>query len=149
VRKLAFALFAVAVVGSLAYSVWTLVERNRERQDVMDMRDRIARARISADSCTNVLAYDQMLFRQFDHVVDSLRAQVREMEAMDPRGVPEERYDEYLERFNGYNDSVAAWERRADELRASDATCRTLIEVHNQLSDSVRKVLEERGRGGR
>ncbi|HKJ02672.1 MAG TPA: hypothetical protein VJ997_09460 [Longimicrobiales bacterium] len=141
-RKILLGLFAVAVLASLAASVWTLVERSRTRQEILDLRDRVARARISADSCTNVLAYDQMLFQQFDRVVDSLRGEVRVLEELDPRGVPEERYDEYMERFEGYNDSVAAWERRAEQLRASDAVCRTLIEAHNTLSDSVRGVLE-------
>ena len=148
-KKLLLALLGLAVVGSLAASIWTLVERSRERQEILDLRDRVARARISADSCTNVLAYDQMLFRQFDQVVDSLRGEVRALEELDPRGVPEERYDEYMARFEGYNDSVAAWERRADELRASDATCRTLIQVHNALSDSVRGVLEAKSRDAR
>lgn len=148
-KKLLLALLALAVVGSLAGSIWTLVERSRERQEILDLRDRVARARISADSCTNTLAYDQMLFRQFDQAVDSLRGEVRALEELDPRGVPEERYDEYMERFRGYNDSVAVWERRAEGLRTSDAACRTLIERHNALSDSVRGVLEEKAADAR
>lgn len=143
-KKILLVTFALAVVGSLAFSIWTLVDRNRTRSELMDMRDRVARARISADSCTNVLAYDQMLLRRFREVLDSLRGEVRAMERIDPRGVPEARYDEYMERFNGYNDSVAAWQSRVDDLRASDATCRSLIEAHNTLSDSVRGVLEAR-----
>jgi hypothetical protein len=43
---------------------------------------------------------------------------------------------------------VSAWERRADALRTSDAACRTLIDAHNQLSDSVRGVLEAFGGKG-
>lgn len=143
-KKLLLALLALAVVGSLAASIWTLVERSRERQEILDLRERVARARISADSCTNVLAYDQMLFQQFDQAVDSLRGEVRVLEELDPRGIPEERYDEYMERFKDYNDSVAAWERRAERLRTSDAMCRVLIEAHNELSDSVRGVLQAR-----
>jgi hypothetical protein len=142
VKKLLLGLLALAVVGSLSASIWTLVDRSRTREEILNLRDRVARARISADSCTNVLAYDQMLFQRFDQVVDSLRGEVRVLEELDPRGIPEERYDEYMERFRGYNDSVAAWERRADRLRVSDAACRTLIETHNALSDSVRGVLE-------
>jgi hypothetical protein len=148
VKKLLLGLLALAVVASLAGSIWTLVDRNRTREEIADLRDRVARARISADSCTNVLAYDQMLFRQFDQVVDSLRGEVRALEELDPRGVPEERYDEYMERFRGYNDSVAAWERRAEGLRTSDAACRALIERHNALSDSVRGVLRAKAEEG-
>ena len=147
-KKILLGLLALAVVASLAGSIWTLVGRNRTRQEIMDLRERVARARISADSCTNVLAYDQMLFQQFDRVVDSLRAEVRVLEELDPRGVPEARYDEYMERFRGYNDSVAAWERRAEGLRTSDVACRALIEEHNALSDSVRGVLEDMAEKG-
>jgi len=146
VKKLLLGLLALAVVGSVAASIWTLVERNRTQREMMALRDRVVRARISADSCTNVLAYDQMLFRRFDQVVDSLRGEVRVLEELDPRGVPRERYDEYMERFSGYNDSVTVWEVRAEALRTSDATCRALIEAHNALSDSVRGVLDARGR---
>jgi len=138
----------LVVVTSVAASIWTLVDRNRTREELLDLRDRVTRARISADSCTNTLAYDHMLFGRFDQVVDSLKGEVRDLEALDPRGVPEERYDEYMERFRGYNDSVAAWERRADRLRASDTACRSLIEVHNTLSDSVRGVLKARAAAG-
>lgn len=148
-KKLLLGLLALAVVGSLAAGIWTLVDRNRNRREMLDLRDRVARARISADSCTNVLAYDQMLFHRFDQVVDSLGGEVHALEELDPRGVPEERYDEYMERFRGYNDSVAAWERRARALRTSDAACRTLIEAHNALSDSVREVFQEKSAEGR
>ncbi|HSG08266.1 MAG TPA: hypothetical protein VLA36_07905 [Longimicrobiales bacterium] len=148
-KKILLGVLALAVVGSLAASIWTMVDRSRTRQEILDLRDRVARAHISADSCTNVLAYDQMLFQQFDEVVDSLRGEVSAFEELDPRGVPEERYDEYMERFRAYNDSVAAWELRADRLRTSDAACRTLIEAHNSLSDSVRGVLQARERGVR
>lgn len=148
-RKLLLGLLALAALGSLAASIWTLVDRSRTRQEIMGLRDRVARARISADSCTNVLAYEQMLFGRFDEVVDSLRAEIRDLEELDPRGVPAARYDEYMERFRGYNDSVAAWERRARALRTSDAACRTLIEAHNALSDSVRGVLEGKAGGRR
>lgn len=138
----------LAVAASLVASIWTLVDRSRTREELLDLRDRVAHARISADSCTNTLAYDQMLFGRFDQVVDSLKGEVRNLEALDSRGVPEERYEEYMEHFRGYNDSVAAWEHRADQLRASDAVCRLLIEVHNTLSDSVRSVLEARAADG-
>jgi hypothetical protein len=81
-------------------------------------------------------------------MIDSLRDEVRDFEALDERGVPEERYDEYLERFEAYNDSVISWEARAETLRANEAACRELVEAHNALSDSLRRRMEARGSSG-
>ncbi len=41
------------------------------------------------------------------------------------------------------------WEARADSLRATEAVCRTLVERHNELTDSFRaRLLEEGFMGG-
>lgn len=93
------------------------------------------------DACRNELAYQEMLFRRFDAVVDSLESDVRSYES--DGGVPQARYDEYLERFEGYNDSVAAWEGRAEELRGTEQRCRDLVLDHNALADSLRRRLAQ------
>jgi hypothetical protein len=130
-------LAAVVVVGAV-----NLLDHRRTVKEIRALRDHVYRARVSADSCRNELAYQERTFRRFDVVVDSLRGEVRAFERLDERGVPEDRYDEYLERFDGYNDSVAAWRLKADSLRAAEATCRALIEGHNVLADSLRARLE-------
>jgi len=128
----------VAVLGVRAYQ-----EERRLLEEITGLRDEVYRARVSADSCRNELAYEETLFRRFDEVVDSLRGEVRSYEALDERGVPEERYDEYLEQFEGYNDSVEEWERRAEGLRSTEQTCRALVTDHNALADSLRGRLTE------
>ncbi len=136
----ALGVLILVVVGALGGR--DLLERRRSVNEIHDLRDGVYRARVSADSCRNELAYQERLFRRFDAVVDSLRGAVRDFERMDERGVPEERYDEYLEHFEGYNDSVAVWRARAAELRETEAACRTLIEGHNALADSLRTRIE-------
>ena len=78
-------------------------------------------------------------------MVGAMRARVDSFEALDPRGVPEDQYEAYMESFDNYNDSVAAWEERAGRLRTSEVACRTTIEDHNRLSDSLRAVLDAEG----
>ncbi len=128
----------ITVMGVRAYRA-----ERRLVDEITMLRNQVYEARVSADSCRNELAYQETLFRRFDEVVDSLRQEVRAFEAMDARGVPEAQYEEYLTRFEGYNDSVQAWERRAAELRASEQICRGLVHDHNALADSLRGRLTE------
>ena len=59
--------------------------------------------------------------------------------------VPAGRYDEYLEVFESYNDSVAAWEVRSERLLSAESACRAVIDEHNALTDSIQAVLEGAG----
>jgi len=143
----------LALIGALVLAtasvlgVRELLDRRHAVNEIRGLRDQVYRARVSADSCRNELAYQERLFRRFDTVVDSLRGEVRAFERLDARGVPEEHYETYLEHFEGYNDSVAVWRSRAAELRRSEAACRTLIEAHNVLADSLRMRLDSGGVG--
>lgn len=137
---LGIALVAGGVEGGVA-----LLQRRRTLHELRDLRDRVYAARVSADSCRNELAYADRLFQRYDTLVDSLRRDVRGYETMDSRGVPRERYDEYLARFHAYNDSVASWHRKADSLKARQAVCRQMAEAHNLLVDSLRRRLTEEG----
>lgn len=148
--KLVRALAAVALLamaGVAAFGVRGLIERRRLVKEMRALQDGVYAARVSADSCRNELAYEERRFRRFDDVVDSLRGAVRDFEKLDERGVPEDRYDEYIEHFDGYNDSVAAWRLKADSLRATEAACRAFIRRHNELTDSLRTRLREEGMG--
>ncbi len=143
-------LSALAVVAVLILAVLAgrdILDRRRTVREIRDLRDRVYRARVSADSCRNELAYEERLFRRFDTVVDSLRRQVRDYERLDERGVPEAEYEEYLRHFEGYNDSVAVWHDRATALRESEAACRAFIEGHNALADTLRRRLRSEGMG--
>jgi hypothetical protein len=138
-------LAAFAVVSAGVLATRSLLERSHTVNELRTLRDQVYRARVSVDSCRNELAYQERLFRRFDTVVDSLRGEVRAFESLDERGVPEDRYEEYLELFEGYNDSVAVWRGRAAALRETEAACRTFIDEHNILADSLRNRLGSEG----
>jgi hypothetical protein len=70
-------------------------------------------------------------------MVDSLRTAVRGFEDPARGGVPQSQYEEYMESFRAYNESVEIWGARADTLRAHDAACRALVDGHNLLTDSL------------
>jgi len=131
---------AIVVAGMI-----NIVDNTRTRREIEGLRGSIYRARLAADSCRGSLMIQETRLRDFGVSVDSLRGEVRDFEALDPRGVPEARYDEYMEHFNAYNDSVAAWEGKAARLQADEAACRALVEEHNALSDSLRRRLVAEG----
>jgi hypothetical protein len=131
----------LVMLGTAILAGTSIADRRRALREIDDLRGRIYSARVAADSCQNSVAYEEMSFRRYNTVVDSLRREVRSFEAMDDRGVPEEAYDQYLELFEGYNDSVGSWEERAERLRVDEAACRAIIDGHNALTDSLRRRL--------
>lgn len=139
---------AVLVVLAVVTAVTVLALRSyREERRLIDeittLRAEVYDARVSADACRNELAYEEMRFRRFNSIVDSLGVDVRSYEEAEQGGVPEEVYDEYLDRFAGYNDSVASWEGRAEALRTMEQRCRNLVIGHNTLADSLRSRLRD------
>lgn len=138
-----FVLAAAAVV--VMAGVLNIRENQRTSREFEALRRDIAMARMAADSCRGSLLLQEADFQDFGEAVDSLRGVVHDFEAMDPRGVPEARYEEYVARFNAYNDSVSAWDTWVDSLRATEAACRVLVERHNLLSDSLRRRLVAEG----
>lgn len=132
------AVLVAAVEGGL-----NLRHRHRTLQELEALRDHVYATRVAADACRNELAYAQRLFQRFDTVVDSLHEQVRNLEKLDPRGVPQARYPEYMKKLHLYNDSVASWHLKADSLKRREATCHRLVRVHNALADSLRRRLSE------
>ena len=143
-----WALLAVAavVVGTLLVTGgMRMFERQRTAGEINRLRSELYRARASSDRCRNSLANSESALRQLSVTMDSLRSRVDSFEAIDERGVPSNRYDEYLELFESYNDSVAVWEARERRLCAAETSCRATIESHNALSDSLQHVLAEAG----
>lgn len=105
------------------------------------LRDTIAVLRAQADSCRSDV--DSMAARMRDdyRTLDSMRARVRELEALDRRGVPIDSFDIYMDAFDAYNDSAGLWPEREDSVRAYDARCRDVAMRHNALTDSLRALV--------
>lgn len=138
------ALGGLAALVAAGFAGSSILERHRFAREMELLREALHGARFSADSCRISLAYEEQSLRLFDELVDSLRAEVRGMEDPEMGGVPEEVYPEYLEAFEAYNDSVASWQPKVDSLRTRESACRSLVERHNQLSDSLRARFAER-----
>lgn len=138
-KSLRFILLGV-IAGSVAVLAWaSFITQRRAVQEIETLRTDLFAARASADSCRAALAREQEAFLVFDSEVDSLKSEVRAYEDPEAGGVPQEDYAEYMERFEGYNDSVEIWEGRAAALKANEAACMALVERHNELSDSLRR----------
>jgi hypothetical protein len=144
-RALLPILLSLSAAALLFVGIDRLLERRRISAEVTRLRGELFQARASAERCRGQLTNSEARLREFDDVIARLRAQVDSFTALDDRGVPEDRYDEYMVSFEAYNDSVAAWDDRARRLRTSEASCRQTIEYHNALSDTLRMVLLEAG----
>jgi len=122
-----------------------VVESQRTTAQVNRMREDLYRARVASDRCRNSLVTSESALLTLTATLDSLRDRVDSLEALGNGQVPAVRYEEYLTVFDAYNDSVAAWETRSERLRTAEASCRSVIEGHNALSDSIQEVLRGAG----
>jgi hypothetical protein len=120
-----------------------LIERQRTTAQIERLRDELYRARAASDRCRSSLVTSESSLLTLTETIDSLRERVYGLEALGDGRVPSSRYDEYLETFDSYNDSVSAWEIRSERLRSADASCRSVIERHNAVSDSIQEVLRD------
>lgn len=137
--------FILSAVTLLAMSAKRMVEHRRLTAQVSRLRDDLYRARVSADRCRSSLATSESALSTLRVTIDSLKSRIDSFEALGNGRVPAERYDEYLEVFDTYNDSVGVWGVRSDRLLAAEAACRDVIDHHNALSDSIQALLDEAG----
>jgi hypothetical protein len=146
--KTGLASLAAILVGLLmVVGVQRVVERQRTADHINELRQELYRARVAADRCRGSLQTSEASLRALGVTIDSLRNRVDAYEAMDRRGVPADRYEEYLQTFDQHNDSVQVWDGRERRLRSTESACRATIEGHNSLSDSLQSVLTEAGIG--
>ncbi|MDZ7778716.1 MAG: hypothetical protein U5R14_02115 [Gemmatimonadota bacterium] len=144
-RSMLPVLLSLGAAALLFLGVDRILERQRVSSEITRLRSELFQARASAQRCRGTVESSETRLREFDDVITSLRSQVDSFEALDARGVPEDQYDEYMESFERYNDSVDAWDARVERLRNAEAACRSTIERHNALRDSLQTVLDEAG----
>jgi hypothetical protein len=136
---------AVSTTVVLIVGVRRFIDQRRTTAQVTQLRDELYRARIASDRCRNGLAGSEASLQTLTATIDSLRSRVDSFEALGGGNVPAGLYDEYLGAFDSYNDSVAVWDIRSERLLIADASCRTVIEDHNMLTDSIQSVLAGAG----
>lgn len=135
----------IALAGALGLTGWGVraaMEGRALQEDLDAFRTDLAIHRAEANACQVALAEEEAAFHEYDERVDSLRGEVRGFEALDDRGVPGQRYGEYLEAYDEYNASVPDWQERADSLQALWEACQEAVHRHNALADSLRRWLE-------
>jgi len=137
---------AVVVAGGFMFlSIDRILERQRTEEQINSLRDDIYRSRVASDRCRGSLQTSQAALLELSVSIDSLKRVVDGYETIPGRGVPAENYDAYMVVFDEYNDSVGVWEGREDRLRTAETACRTTIEAHNILTDSLQSVLVAAG----
>ena len=135
----------LVVIGALVAG--PILERNRWAGQMRALRSSLDSARVAADSCKISLAREEEAFLAFDETLDSLRSEVSSYEDPEQGGVPEAEYSRYLQAFQEYNQMVEEWQIRADTLQAREVRCRSLVEAHNLLGDSIRALQASRQGG--
>lgn len=123
-----------------------LVRAERERRVLQNLTEAVSTLRFSADSCSAALDAGQTRLIGYRQRLDSLHDAVREFEAADPHGVAAEQYDEYMNAFALYRDSVAAWDGRVAALQGRLRQCQSLAREHNAAVDSLRAARAVPGR---
>lgn len=133
-------LVATAIVIALVVA-FRVVRSMRPPDPRLVLRDTIAVLRVRVDSCRSEVETMAAQMRGDFRMLDSMRARVRELEALDRRGVPIDSFDIYMQAFDAYNDSAGLWPEREDSVRARDARCRDIALRHNVLADSLRTLI--------
>ena len=129
---------AIVVTGVLAFRGLRAV---MNADPHAELRASISDLRARADSCRWNVDERAAELRAYDRRLDSMRSRVHAMEVLEGRGVPIDSYRVYMESFNRYNDSAAAWPPLEDTVRALDARCRAIAAQHNVLADSLRNLV--------
>ena len=137
---------AIVITGALVFlSIDRILERERIENQINALREDIYRSRVAADRCRGSLQTSQAALLELGVAIDSLKRVVDGYETIPGRGVPARNYDAYMSVFDEYNDSVGVWEGREERLRTAETACRTTIQGHNVLTDSLQAVLTAAG----
>lgn len=109
------------------------------------IRPELASRRQDADSCLAALGREEESLQASDARLDSLRRRIAYFEGLDPRGVPADSYEAYLEAFERYNQGIPAQTAAGETLRAHWRACTEIVQRHNAMADSARALAEEAG----
>jgi chromosome segregation ATPase len=139
------ALIVMLLIALIAAAgIYRLGRSARQRSAVETLGDSVQSLRAATDTCNADLRRAEVALGEYRDRLDSLHSEVRGFEAEEPGTVPAELFDEYMEAFDRYSDSTAAWAGRVDSLEIKLAECRSLAEAHNTALDSLRAILPKR-----
>ena len=142
-RRPFLVMLAISAIAFVAIVVIDLLTPIPPSERLRALRQEMTDLRMAADSCRQALTNEEARLIASDERLDSLKALVDYYEDLDPRGVPADSYDVYIEIFNTYNEGIPTRAAAGDSLQAHWAACRLLTEQHNTIADSARALAEE------
>lgn len=138
-------MLAIAGLGLVAVIAKELLVPPTPEERLRALRAELTGLRDAADSCRTALEREQAQLRADDQRLDSLKSLIDHYEALDPRGVPADSYEAYLEAFNSYNERIPDRTHTGETLQAHWSECRAIAERHNLIADSARALAAELG----
>lgn len=108
------------------------------RNELVDLRNEV-------DACLATRAQSEIRLQSLAQETEEMLARLDSLEALDPRGVPTEAYDTYLDQVQGYNAAVEEWELQAEDLSDLALECDSLVREHNSLAGSLQEFLVGEG----
>lgn len=145
-RQWILAAFVFAILAGGASRLQRIVRANSSVAVAERLRESLDRVRGELDACLARRDRSEIRFQALTRETRRSRQELDSIEAMDPRGVPAEVYEAYIERVEDYNNtSIPEWERQADGLRELALQCDSLAWDHNQRVNSLRDFLVEEG----
>ncbi len=136
---------AISVVALAIIALVDLLTPVPPTEHLHRLRLELRALRTAADSCRAALAREQAELRASDARLDSLRRAIRFYESLDPRGVPADSYDIYMNAFEAYNAGVPGRAAAGDTLAAHWRACTEIVVRHNAIADSARAVARQLG----
>jgi hypothetical protein len=144
-RQWLLALVVLAFLAGGASRLQRIVRANSAIATAERLRDALGGVRARLDACLATRDGSELRFEALARETRRLRQEVDSIEALDPRGVPEEAYDAYLTRVEEYNVALPEWERQAADLSALALECDSIAQDHNGRVASLRSFLVEEG----
>ncbi len=138
-------MLAVSAVAFVAIIVSDLLVPPPPEERFRLLRQEMNELRATADSCREALEREEAELRAADARFDSLKSQIEYYEGLDPRGVPADSYEAYLDAFNAYNTGIPERAAAGDTLEAHYQACREIVQRHNEVADSARALAAELG----
>ena len=138
-------MFTISAILFVVIVIVDLLTPVPPRERLRVLRQEVAQLRAAADSCRSALEGEEAALLAANARLDSLRQVIEYYEGLDPRGVPADSYEVYLEIFNTYNSGVPPQEEAGDTLKLHWQACLEITERHNALADSARTIAEEAG----
>ncbi len=135
-------MLAISAIAFVAIVVIDLLTPIPPSERLRVLRQEMTDLRTAADSCRQALASEEARLVASDERLDSLKALIDYYEGLDPRGVPADSYDVYIEIFNTFNEDIPARAAAGDTLQVHWAACRNLTQQHNAIADSARVLAE-------